>query len=82
MQVAPSLCVCLHCLNGPLCIPIKCTMLGYRSGNSMKSFDVVNVLSQRYVCREIPVEEKSVTLNGQANVLLMPPSAYLGEKFT
>ena len=34
------------------------SVLGYRSGNSIKSFDVVDVLSQRNVCREVPVEEK------------------------
>ena len=45
----------------------------------MKSFDVVNVLSQRNVCREVQVEEKSVTLNGQADVLLISLDAYLGE---
>ena len=33
-------------------------VLCYRSGNSMKSFDVVNVLSQRNVCREVPVERE------------------------
>ena len=63
------------------------SVLGYRSGNSMKSFDVVNVLSQRNVCREVPVEEEEtcsfqwsivIFLDGQADVLLISPAASLG----